>query len=503
MMLRKLGLLIAAVFMSITLLVACASEGPAEDNEKITQFNKLDAEDAETAETDEAPEQTITGLYAPARIGVTLYFLDESAGQLSPETRSIIGNETNEELALFVLEELAEGPETSGLSPVIPDDVKINHVDITEDILAIDLSAEFNESDQPSLARAALVNSLLDMEVFKYVKLYIDGKEATVTPDIDSGPIGLLTRYPMVAAEITALEEQNFNNQGIRKINWELFFRDNTGKYLLSQVRPITITQGKAAESIVNELIKGPITDGEGYYPTLPKGITLQNTDLINDRGDKNGIALYFSKEFRTEFPKNVAHEQSMIGSLIYSLTSLPDISFIKIYYDNGYGYYVDDPVHSIDLDRKLTIKDSPNRGKRMRVYFGNGQDMLVPEYRAIDDEEKNIASRILKELTTDPVTPGSVRVLPSHITADDIKLEVKGELAIVDIPMDYFDKKEVDNKRITRDIYALVNSLTDPINGTGIKEVQFTVEGKIIDSYMDIALRESFVMNPALINEE
>ena len=66
-----------------------------------------------------------------------------------------------------------------------------------------------------------------------------------------------------------------------------------------------------------------------------------------------------------------------------------------------------------------------------------------------------------------------------------------------------YFDEMELDNKKIIRDLYALVNSLTDPMNGTGIKEVQFTVGGRIIESYMDISLKDSFVMNPALISEE
>ena len=109
--------------------------------------------------SDEAPEQTITGLYAPARTGVTLYFLDETAGQLSPETRKISGNETNEELAHFIMKELVEGPESSVLSPVISDDVKINRVDISEDILAVDLSS--NLTTLKSIGREALVNSLI------------------------------------------------------------------------------------------------------------------------------------------------------------------------------------------------------------------------------------------------------------------------------------------------------------------------------------------------------
>ncbi|NLU35493.1 MAG: GerMN domain-containing protein [Clostridiales bacterium] len=504
-MFRKMRFILTLITLISILLVSCAYEQPAkQDNGKITEFNKLDEGEAEITDTPEdTTEQSISGLYAAERTGVNLYFLDEAAGQLSPETRKISGNESETELAFYILKELTEGPETSGLSPVMPENVKVNRVEIGENILAVDLSDEFHESKEPALARAALVNSLLDMGAFKYVKLYIDGQEATVSSDIDSGPLGLLTRYPVEVAEITALEEQNFNNKENRKVNWELFFRDNSGEFLLSEVRSITISEGKAAESIVNELIKGPITEGEGYYPVFPKGTTLQKTELIEGNSGRNGIALFFSKEFREKFTMNPSYEQSLIGSLIYSLTSLPDIHFVKIYYDNGYGFYIDDPVHGISLNRILTKRNYPDRmGKRIRIYFGSDQNLLVPEYRAISHDEKDVAYRILKELATNPVTPGAVRVLPANIPADDFKLEVKDELAVVDVPKEYFDEIRLDNNRVIRDLYALVNSLTDPINRTGITEVQFTVEGDVIESYMDISLKDSFVMNPALIKE-
>jgi len=476
-----------------------------QSNEKITEFNKLDEGETEISNPpdDANEEHSISGLYATEKTGVNIYFLDEANGQLSPETRKISGNESETELALYIIKELTEGPETSNLSPVMPQDVKVKRIDTIENILSVDLSDEFYESEKPALARAALVNSLLDMGAFKYVKLYIDGQEATVNSDINSGPLGLLTRYPSEIAEINALEEQNYNNQANRKVYWELFFRDNSGEYLLPEVRSISISKGKAAESIVNELIKGPTEEGEGYYPIFPKGTSLQKTELIENQYGKTGIALFFSKEFRDKF-SNASYEQSMIGSLIYSLTSLPDISFVKIYYDNGYGFYIDDPLYNVELNRILTKKNYPDRmGRRIRIYFGSNENLLIPEYRAISYDEKDTASRILKELETNPVTPGAVRVLPDDISSDDIHLEIKDELAVVDVPMEYFDEMEVDNNKIIQDLYALVNSLTDPMNRTGITEVQFTVEGKVIESYMDISLKDSFVMNPALIKQD
>ena len=65
---------------------------------------------------------------------------------------------------------MTEGPETSGLGPVMPENVKVNRVEIGENI-SVDLSDEFHESKEPALARAALVNSLLDMGAFKYVQI--------------------------------------------------------------------------------------------------------------------------------------------------------------------------------------------------------------------------------------------------------------------------------------------------------------------------------------------
>ena len=53
-----------------------------------------------------------------------------------------------------------------------------------------------------------------------------------------------------------------------------------------------------------------------------------------------------------------------------------------------------------------------------------------------------------------------------------------------MDVPADYFTGAEPDNRRFIRDIYAVVNTLTNPVNDMDIQEVQFTVDGDILDSY-------------------
>ena len=194
-----------------------------------------------------------------------------------------------------------------------------------------------------------------------------------------------------------------------------------------------------------------------------------------------------------------------MLSSLLYSLSSLPDIHYLNIYYDNGHGTYINAPIEKINLDRNLTVDLFPNKvGKRIRVYFGDSQGMLlVPEYRAVPKNEKNMAKRIMSELATDPIHQGCVRVIPENISPDEIKVEVKDGLAVVDIPNEYYEELELSENRIIRDIYAVVNTLTDPENSCYINKVQFTAEGKKIDNFKDVSLSEPFVMNLALIKEE
>jgi hypothetical protein len=112
------------------------------------------------------------------------------------------------------------------------------------------------------------------------------------------------------------------------------------------------------------------------------------------------------------------------------------------------------------------------------------------------------LLNRILMEMTTKPILPGSVGLIPADFSHEDIQVKAYGNVAVVDISIDYFDTMQKDNKRLLQGLYAVVNTLTDPMNSCGVSEVQFTIEGDLIDSYDDISLKEPFVMNPGLVKE-
>ncbi|NLA84924.1 MAG: GerMN domain-containing protein [Clostridiales bacterium] len=510
---RRLLLLLSTIFIML-LLVACSvsnilKEPEKDEDKKISGLGSSlgdDIPEAALSEDKDGGDEIDPSRLSLNKTGINLYFYDKTTEQLSPESRTILTTRIGPEALEYVLNELIEGPkEAEQLVSALSKDTEIKSVEISEDIVTVDMSEKFYESEDMALARACLVNTILDFVNADYVKLMVEGWEATAFIDNREVMLGLLTRYPMTHTEIQALEAQTFGNPEISRINRELYFQDYSGKFLLPEVRSITVRNGNYAEAIINELIKGPVSEGQGYYPTLPKGSMLHKTEIVSDENDRNGIALYFSKEFSSKVSKGTTQEISMLSSLLYSLSSLPDIHYLNIYYDNGHGTYINAPIEKINLDRNLTVDLFPNKvGKRIRVYFGDSQGMLlVPEYRAVPKNEKNMAKRIMSELATDPIHQGCVRVIPENISPDEIKVEVKDGLAVVDIPNEYYEELELSENRIIRDIYAVVNTLTDPENSCYINKVQFTAEGKKIDNFKDVSLSEPFVMNLALIKEE
>lgn len=502
---RRILLMLLIVVLSAVMLASCASsQQPAkqENGNNLNWFNKLDDEEPDSA-SGQQDDDSLFRIEAMRQSGTNLYFFDESASQLSTEVLRLSGEYSDKNQIEHVVTKLIDGPTTTELVSTLPEDINVNRVDLTEDIITVDLSPEFYQAEDLSLARAALVNTLLELGNAKYVKILIDGNEATVTPEHTSGVLGLLARYPVNIADIQALEVQSFANPESAKINRELYFQDNAGQFLLPEVRTITVKNGNYSEAIIRELIKGPAKEGLGYYPTLAKGTLLVRTEVVEKDDTTSGISLYFSNEFKSKFTGGRTQEVIMISSILYSMSTLPDIDFINIYYENGKGEFVNKSDGNISYEN-LTAERFPDKiGKRIRVYYGDEQGMLlIPEYKAVSRKETNLLSRILLEMTKEPILPDSIRVIPTELTKEDIRVKSLGNMAVVDVPIRYFEGMDTDNKRLLQGLYAVVNTLTDPMNSCGVSEVQFTVEGDLIDSYDDISLKEPFVMNPALIKE-
>lgn len=313
--------------------------------------------------------------------------------------------------------------------------------------------------------------------------------------------------------ELIATESRK---DGLKEVSRELFFSDCGEKYLLSEIRPIKVIDGQVAKAIVEELIKGPINASEGLYSVIPKGTQLLDVELIEE-GESNIVALYFSKEFKAAFkdpeetPEETENREAMVlSSIVYSLKELPKVKGIKIYYENSYGNYTDIPLHKIDLKKPLNTRDFPGKlGRKLKIYFANtGSTHLVPNYRSMARTTKSnlqIASAIIDELVMGPwASPEQIGVIPPDVEKGDIKvwMDETNARVMVDLPSSKLDESKIGETGSLMALYAMVNSLTDPVNTSNIKEVQFLVDGNVVKDFGNVELSQPFIRNPAIIQK-
>ncbi len=487
---------IATIVLVLALITACS--GP------VKQEPGISSEPNYTVDDSEELNKTNNGdnIYSKqAKTNISLYFYDPTSNSLTAEVRSIVRPDTDEALYDYIIKSLIRGPQNGGLEAVISSDTELIKTERAENILTINLSGAFLESDDILIARVALTNTLTELDGIKYIKIYVDGEELTDTGDREGVVLGLLTKYPADIAEIQALERKHHEEE-VKSMDRALYFRDYHGSYLLPEVRTINITNNRYVEAIVEELLRGPAKLGEGAYPTLPEGTVVEKTEKITNE-DSKGVALYLSEEFKKNFTGNANNERTMLASMVYSLVTPPDISFIKIYYDDGTGNYTDIPVHTISLRNELYMDQFPDYvGRRVRVYFADSSSgLLEAEYRAVSSDTGNsIAERIFTVLTSDPIKAESERVIPLGIKASDFDIKIVGTSALIKLPDKYI--RLANEETITRNLYAIVNSITDPANYTNIKQVQFILEGQGDNSLKGISLKDPLVMNAALIKE-
>lgn len=118
---------------------------------------------------------------------ITLYFSDSQAMYLVPEKRTIlVKNDISEaELYRMVLEELIKGPASENLYRTIPEEVRIEYLELDGDILKVDFSEEMHTKHWHGAAGEEMtVNSLANtMTEFENIK--------GVMPTVDGGPLSI------------------------------------------------------------------------------------------------------------------------------------------------------------------------------------------------------------------------------------------------------------------------------------------------------------------------
>ena len=124
------------------------------------------------------PDQAVSG----RTMDVVLYFASSEKVSLVPEDRMIPLESLLPDIATAIVHELAQGPESSNLTPVLPAGIEVRTVFFDRGILYIDFGRSLVEKSNLGtsgevLLVYSLVNSLSEFSSIQLVQILVGGKE--------------------------------------------------------------------------------------------------------------------------------------------------------------------------------------------------------------------------------------------------------------------------------------------------------------------------------------
>ena len=175
---KKFIAIFLLVLMVFSLAACTKSNTPSDDNDIVDE----NPQDVVEEEEDEVVEPTPS----TDEVEITLYFAnkeyvetgDESLEKLIPEKRTVeYGDISLEER---VVKELMKGPDSDELSTVIPSNVKLLGVEVSDGTAFVNFAGEglYGGSMQEDFTISQIVNSLVELDDVERVQFLIDGQKA-------------------------------------------------------------------------------------------------------------------------------------------------------------------------------------------------------------------------------------------------------------------------------------------------------------------------------------
>lgn len=156
---KKLIFILTAVVIAVIIIVCNISTELGNNVENIAEIQP------EEEISEEQMRQTT----------VNLFFADSTSGVLTAEERVIDSKDLIDSPYKFVINLLISGPKQDNLKSVIPEGTKLNSVKYEKEILYVDLSSEFlNSNGTDSIY--SIVNTLTEFTEVNGVKFTIDGE---------------------------------------------------------------------------------------------------------------------------------------------------------------------------------------------------------------------------------------------------------------------------------------------------------------------------------------
>jgi germination protein M len=470
---RRIAALFLAFVLLAAVLVGCAGDGinaPKETVLPVLPSASLPTIGARSVQTTALP----------------LYFRSSVEDKLTTEVRHVVITD-NKNWAQAALEELVKGPEVEGVLPVLPAGTEILSVDISRNLVMVDLSdvvLKMEEQDR-LIARVAIASTVYEAVGIENVKIFVEGMEQGYL----NQPVGILD-YRKYAEDINALflNMEYVANLESTSVVQEvvLYFADKRGEYMMPEVRTISMPMEDPVGTIMEELGKGS-TDTVNLVSALPRDMQLLTEPVVMvDSLGKKTLELNFSKHPEyvggsKDLDRSTALAYATIVHTFCSYMTNMDTVVIK---QNG------QPVTKIGALE--TAEDGAFKKEAMAEYLGTSVPLYFSSlsYGAF----ARVSRTMLQEKAYDPLeriyelmrgplsSEGDDEVLPvfpSGIAQADIRsIVLQDDMVFVDVSRNFAEVcGSMDRRSEWMMLYAIVNTLSDLQK---VRSVQFFVEGQI-----------------------
>lgn len=244
-----------------------------------------------------------------------VYYLNMEVTKLVPEPKEIENETDIQEAAKEFIELLSTNPGESGLRQAIPENVKVNKVELRGYQILIDFNKTYGDmsTTEEVLVRAAIVRTICQLGSSYTVSITIEGK-----PLLDSAGnvIGNLTPDNFV---------ENPGEQITSSINSTitLYFADKSGTELIEETRSVRHSSNVSMEKlVVEQLIKGP--EVKGHKATVSNSTKLINISTVD------GVC-YVSFDETIQHQDSEISEAITVYSIVNSLTKVKGVEKVQI----------------------------------------------------------------------------------------------------------------------------------------------------------------------------
>lgn len=253
------------------------------------------------------------------RSQVLVYFATMDKKYLVPVTIDI--NPTKE-VAKVAVEKLLAGPNNDFVAPTIPEGTKLRDIYLSANsgTVYVDLTEEFlqlKDEEEVELALASLTYTLTELPEVKGIRVSIEGENLRELHGVTLG-------QPLTKEHgVNLIGKKEEGQDEVR-----VFFGDENAMFLVPVTVgiPADLTVPEKAQQALKVLAQGPPADSS-LNPVLWKGTKILSLEW---QEAQKLLTVNFSKEL-VGYGGGSAFEKQLVGSLVYTLTSLPEVDQVQI----------------------------------------------------------------------------------------------------------------------------------------------------------------------------